>query len=356
MKIKNYVIPVLILGLISSLTLSPNLYAQEKEQQAKVIIPEKVRTVLQEGRQTREARLDIPFTINEHLYLPAQQNLHNIFIFTIKNADLGYTAIAPAEGAVEKEGEETSTFQAASDKLQAKAYMFLQFENLDIDFSKEVYVPINFQVDSASYDPEKEETYTTGYPLPSGKYLLSMAITSEDMQKIGTQYFEFTTPDPASFTEEMGTTPVFFAKNIKRIAAAETITEVHKDFFTYSVLQVLPNSEKVFKAGDNLDIFFFIFGTQLNESNQADLLINYEVLQEEDTQIKYADQKYNSPFISQPLPIKKTVVVTTTTEEGKKEEKKETKDLEPGSYTLKITIKDNLSGKTLEINIDFEMK
>ena len=356
MKIKNYLIPILILGLISSLTLSPNLYAQEKEQQVKTIIPEKVKTVLQEGQQTREARLDIPFTICEHLYLPAQQNLHNIFIFNIKNADLGYTAIASAEGAAEKEGEETAAFQAASGKLQAKAYMFLQFENLDTDFSKEVYVPINFQVDSASYDREKEETYTTGYPLPPGKYLLSMAITSEDMEKIGTQYFEFTTPDPASFTEEMGTTPFFFAKNVKRIAAPEATTEIHKDFFTYSVLQVLPNLEKVFKAGDNLDIFFFIFGTQLNESNQADLLINYEVLQEEDTQIKYADQKYNSPFISQPLPIKKTVVITTTTEEGKKEEKKETKDLEPGSYTLKITVKDNVSGKTLEINIDFEMK
>ena len=356
MKIKNYVIPVLILGLISSLTLSPNLYAQEEEQQAKVIIPNEVKTVLQEGRQTREARLDIPFTFSNHLYLPAQQNLHNIFIFTIKNADLGYTAIASAEGAAEKEGEETTAFQASSDKLQAKAHLFLQFENLDIDFSKEVYVPINFQVDSAAYDPEKEEIYTTGYPLPHGKYLLSMAITSEDMQKIGTQYFEFSTPDPVSFTEEMGTTPIFFAKNIKRIAAPEITTEVHKDFFRYSVLEVLPNLEKVFKAGDNLDIFFFIFGTQFNESNQADLLLNYEVLQGEDIQIKYADQKYNSPFISQPLPIKKTVAITTTTEEGKTEEKKETKDLEPGLYTLKITIKDNLSGKTLEINIDFEMK
>ncbi len=183
-----------------------------------------------------------------------------------------------------------------------------------------------------------------------------MAITSEDMQKIGTQYFEFSTPDSASFAEEMGTTPIFFAKNIKRIASPETTTEVHKDIFRYSVLEILPNLEKVFKAGDNLDIFFFIFGTQSNESNQANLLINYEVLQGEDIQIKYADQKYNSPFISQPLPIKKTVAITTTTEEGKKEEKKESKDLEPGSYSLKITIKDNLSGKTLEINIDFEMK
>jgi len=356
MKIKNFVISVLILGLISSMALSPNLYAQEKEQQAKVIIPKEVKTVLEEGQPTREARLDIPFTISKHLYLPAQQNLHNIFIFNLKNADLGYTAITPAEGAAEKEGEEISAFQAASDQLQAKAHIFLQFKNLDTDFSKEVYVPINFQVDSASYDPEKEETYTTGYPLPSGKYLLSMAITSEDMQKIGTQYFEFSTPDPASFTEEMGTTPVFFAKDIKRIAAPETTTEVHKDFFRYSVLEVLPNLEKVFKAGDNLDVFFFIFGTQLNESNQADLTLNYEIFQGEDTQIIYADQKYNSPFISQPLPIKKTVVISTTTEDGKKEEKKESKDLEPGSYTLKITIKDNLSGKTLEINIDFEMK
>ena len=353
MKGKPFTLLVLAIGVVFTLVVPTNLYAQEEAQQARVVIPEQVKSVLQQGMATKEARSDIPFSFIKNLYLPAQQNLHSVFFFKVKNADLGFAA--PAVAAEEKEEQEVSSFETTAAQLQASCHIFLMFNQLDGDFSKEVYVPMNLQIDGGSYDAEKEEVYTTGYPLPPGKYILSMALTSQNLEKIGTQYFEFTLPNPGGFTDSMGTTPAFFVKKIDRMAAPETITNVHKDFFTYSVLQVQTNLDHAFTAGDNLDIFLFIFGAQNNEQGRNDIVINYEVKKGEEVLIKYAETAYDNPLVSQPLPLKRTVLVRTTKGEEVKE-RKETRDLEPGDYTLVINIKDNISGKTLTKNVEFSVQ
>jgi len=360
MKIKTLFISMLMLGLFIGFISINTVFAQEEEQSA-TIIPPQVKTILQEGMESRQARLDIPFSFIENLYLPARQNLHNIFLFTVKNSDLGFVATAPPPPPEPpaKEGEEKkeeSAFQTEATHMQANCHSFLLIQQLDGEVNKEVYVPFNFKVEEADFQPDQEVVYSIGYPLPAGKYLVSMAITSQDLQKIGTQYFEFETPDPTSFTDTLGTTPVFFVKKIQRMASAEMVTEAHAEFFTYSVLQITPNLAKTFKKGDNLDVFMFTFGVQPNETGQYDIEVSYEVMKGEESEIKYASQKYNSPLVSQPLPLKKTVLTTTTSEEGETSEKKETKDLEPGSYSLKIFIKDNISEKTQEVVVAFEMK
>jgi hypothetical protein len=53
--------------------------------------------------------------------------------------------------------------------------------------------------------------------------------------------------------------------------------------------------------------------------------------------------------------MKKTVLVRTT-KGTETSEKREQRDLEPGSYSLSITIKDNLSTKTVKKTIDFEVR
>ena len=109
MKTRNLVIPVLLLGFILSLFLATNLAALNKAgkpQEEPVRIPKEVKSVFEEGIITREARLDIPFTITNHLYLPARENMHSIFFFKVKNADLGFSPIAPAPVPPEKKEEE----------------------------------------------------------------------------------------------------------------------------------------------------------------------------------------------------------------------------------------------------------
>ncbi len=351
MKIKTFLISALISGILLFAFSAPFSYSQE-EQTTAVIIPPQVKAVFQEGMQSREARLDIPFEITGNLYLPAQQNLHAVVFFKVKNVDLGFAppAVVPQP--------ETQEETAAPTTLIAQNYAFLQFNKLDNDMPgelvKEVYIPMRVERESASYDPELEGTYTTGYPLPPGNYLLSMALTSQDFQKIGTQYVEVNLPDPLSYTDTIETTPIIFAKNIRQVATPETQAEIHEDFFTYSILQIEPNNDRVFSPKDNLDIFFFIFGAQANAQGQSDIEIHFEVYQGEELMINFAPSTYTAPLISQELPMKKTVLVRTT-KGTETSEAREQRDLEPGSYTLSVTIKDNISTKTVKKTVDIEV-
>jgi len=352
MKLKAFFFTVLISGIILCLFSAPLSFAQG-EQRTAVIIPPQVKTAFQEGMQSREARVDIPFQITNSLYLPAIPNLHAVIFFKVKNIDLGFAPPAVIPQA------ETQEEQPAPTNLIAQNYVFLQFNKLETqtpgELVKEVYIPMRIEEESASYDPEQEGTYTTGYPLPPGSYLLSMAVTSQDLQKIGTQYLEITLPDPLSFTDTIDTTPVIFAKNIKQVATPETTAEIHEDFFVYSILQIEPNIERIFTPQDNLDIFFFIFGAQANAQGQSDIDVHFEVFRGEELVINFANQKYSNPLVSQPLPMKKTIIVRTT-KGTETSEAREQRNLEAGGYTLSITIKDNISTKTFKKTIDFEVR
>ncbi|UCC38881.1 MAG: hypothetical protein JSV96_13830 [Candidatus Aminicenantes bacterium] len=367
MKIKNLLVPVLLLGLMLNLSLSTSLFAQEKKQEKQAqearreIFPPEIKTVFAEGIQTRLVRPDILFSIAKHYYLPAQQNHHNIFLFKVKNADLGFAPIVPVGETPEKKEEkekeeEVSAFQAEPNLVQANAHLFLQFNRLENgspgELVKEVYIPFRIQEDGSLYKPDEEGLYSTGYPLPSGNYLLSMAITSGDLTKIGTQYFEFSTPNPTSFTDALDTTPIFFVKKIERMAAAETTSEVHKNIFTYSVLQIEPNIDNIFAPGEFLDIFFFVFGTQPKEDGRCKIEVNYQIFKEDQIVIRYEPRVYDTfPLVSQPLPMKSTVIIKS--EEG---EKTEQRDLEAGAYTLVVKITDMISGKSVEKKVSFEVR
>jgi len=355
MNIKSFTTSVFLLGLFAFVVAAAPLTAQEEQaQEAKIVIPEQVKAALQAGMEARQPRLDIPFTfVDKNIYLPAQMNLHKVFFFKVKNADMGFTA--PPQPAEKKEETEVSSFESQPAMLQARCHIFFHYQQLDGNFQKEVYIPLMLQADPSDYDPEKEQLYTTGYPLPAGRYLLSMAIASQNLQKIGTQYYEFTLPDPTGYTEELGVTPVFFVNKMDRMSAPETQSEIHQDFFTYSVLQVQINMDNEFAPEDNLDVFFFIFGAQANAEGRNDIEVAYEVLQGEEAVIRYAQTKYDLALVSQPLPLKRTVLIKTT-KEGKTTERQEQRNLDPGTYTLSIDIKDNLSGKNLKKMVEFTVK
>ncbi len=361
MKIRNLIIPVLLLGFIVSFFLATNLAALNKAQEPQekpAPIPAEVKSVFEEGIITREARLDIPFTITNHFYLPAQENMHSIFFFKVKNADLGFSPIAPAPAPPEKKEEEKEAppeTEIVPTKLQCNSHIFLQVNRLEKntpgEVVREIYIPVNFQVESSSYEPDKEELYTTAYPFPPGNYVLSMAIASQNLEKIGTQYFEFSLPDPLSFPDGLGTTPIFFVKNIKRMSALERQTEVHKDFFVYSVLQIEANVERIFSPTDNFEVFFYIFGAQPSETGKHDIEVGFEVLKGEEPAIRFSPGKYESPLVAQPLHLQQALIIKS--EEG---ERRETRNLEPGKYTLSLKITDNVSGKSETKTIDIEVK
>ena len=355
---KHFIVPVLIFFFILHFLSSPCLTFQKKKQEEKpdvIIIPDKVKSFFEEGIKTREARLDIPFSIIWHTYLPSQQNLHCVFYFKAKNADLGFLPIMAEEKKPEKEKtEKPLPTEALPGRFRASGHVFLQFSRLENNTPKEVvrevYIPLKLEVEGESYQPDKEEIYSTGYAVPPGNYLLSMAIASLDLEKIGTQYFEFSIPNTAA-SEELMTTPILFVSAIKRMPSPQTTASVQKEFFIYSVLQITPKVENLFSIGDNLDIFFFIFGATPEEGGKYNIDVNYEITKGEEKIIRYLTAHYKSPVVSQPLPLNKPVMIKA--EEG---ERREQRDLEAGTYTLHVDIEDKATGSSLKKTVDFEVK
>lgn len=355
---KHFIVPVLIFFCILHFLSSPCLTFQKEKQEEKpdvIIIPDKVKSFFEEGIKTREARLDIPFSIIWHTYLPSQQNLHCVFYFKVKNADLGFFPIMAEEKKPEKEKtEKPFPTEVLPGRFRVSGHVFLQFNRLENNTPKEVvrevYIPLRLEVEGESYQPDKEEIYSTGYAVPPGNYVLSMAIASLDLEKIGTQYFEFSIPDTAA-PEELMTTPIFFVSAIKRMPSPQTTASVQKEFFIYSVLQITPKVENLFSIGDNLDIFFFIFGATPEEEGKYNIDVNFEITKGEEKIIRYLTAHYEFPIVSQPLPLKKTEMIKS--EEG---ERRERRDLEAGTYTLHVDIEDKATGSSLKKTVDFEVK
>jgi hypothetical protein len=367
MKAKVFIVPVLLIALGLGLMTSLSPAAQQKDkdkkkeqakQQEKVFIPKEAKSAIQEGLADRQGRQDIPVNIFQSLYLPARENFQVVFLMNIKNSALGFApaAAVPAEPKAEKKGPQETPVQEAVEKLQASFNVFLQFNRLnesgEPEVFREVYVPAKIEVPAAGFDREKEDIYSVGYPLPFGHYLMAVAVASLDLQQMGVAYHEFTIPDPSQFSKALDTTSIFFVKQMDQMESVEQRTVFHRGLFTYSVLKIVPNIEKVFQPGENLDIFFFIFGAQANQSQQYDLEINFEIKQGETSAIKWSPQAYNSPLISQPLPMKQTVRI----KKGTEPERIEQRDLPAGSYTLVINILDKISQNSGVKTVDLTVK
>jgi len=364
MKAKGTIVPVLLIALALSLMTSLNVAAQQKNdkkeqpKQEKIFIPKEVKSLLQEGLAARQGRQDFPVNIFQSLYLPAKENFHIVFLMNIKNSALGFAPMTTASAAPEagKQGPQDTPAQEAVESLKAGFNVFLLFNRLndagEPEAFREVYIPASIEVPAAGFDPEKEDVYSVGYPIPFGHYLLALAVTSLDLQSIGIAYHEFTIPDPAQFSKSLDTTPIFFVKQMDQMETVEQRLVFHKGFFTYSVLKVVPNIEKSFLPAENLDIFFFIFGARPNQSQQYEIEIGFEVMQGETSALKWSPQSYNTPLISQPLPMKQTVKV----KKGEEPERIEQRDLPAGSYTLVINILDKVSQNSVVKKVDITVK
>ena len=105
---------------------------------------------------------------------------------------------------------------------------------------KEIYIPYPVRADREGFNPEEENLYSIGNPLPPGDYLLALAFASTGLSDIGTTYIELSLPDSLSFQRRLETSPVFFVKSLQRISSPETEVKVHKNCFFYSVLKIEP--------------------------------------------------------------------------------------------------------------------
>jgi hypothetical protein len=351
---KKLIVPVILAGFVLGLAAIPGIAQQaqqpapQKQQSARVTIPKEVKDALNAGLPTRQGRQDIPFTIFKSTYLPAQQAFYIILFAKMKNADLGFAPAPPSQVA--------DVAAAPGNKLRATFHMFLDFHKMEngvpLPTAREVYVPVTMEQDAAGYDAAKEEWYSVGYALLPGDYLVGVAVTSADLKKIGTQYYEFKLPDPKDFTKALETTPLFFVKDLKSVGQAEQRAELHRGMLRYSVLEIVPNIDSVFTAGDVLDVFFAIIGAQASPDNKYSIEVVYDVTKGEEPAIKFQPAMYEAPLVSHQLPLKQTVQIKSADNTVGQE----TRDLAPGVYTLHLKITDKISGNTCAKQYDFTVK
>lgn len=335
MNSKKVVILVVLAGM---LLFSLPLAAKKKkpaEPPKPVYIAPQVAAVFDADVALRKNRNDIPMAYLRTLLLPAQQNqLYPAFIFQIKNADLNFAATAELP-----------------ELLKTKFHAFVRIYRLDQgnvpvgQIVKERYIPFDLEEAKATFVPEAANYYSiAGDIFPAGNYLLALGISTLDFSKISACYQEFTLPDFSQLKGKLDTTPIFSVRSLQQLPAPDTKVIIHKNSFIYSTLLLDPNLSNEFKAGENLDLFYFVIGAAADPQTSAyNIQVTYRFKKDGKEIVKLSPISLNSMVVSQPIPFSFTEVTRDAkgNEKGRSEKK-----LEPGEYVLGIELLDNVSKAT----------
>jgi len=321
--------------------------AQQAEEEF-VKIPKEVESVMEANFPAREPRLDIPLSYVKTLYFPYQNDYYTVFFLKIKNQSLDYVApfFVQDQKEAKEEGKEEKEVQEEEQILSCNVDFFFRIYSLEEDgqikdLHKEIYLPYADQVGSKDYNPEEESAYSFGTLFPPGRYLLSAAAASLDMTKIGLIFQEFYLPIPSDFKKDLGLTPLFFVKSLKRMPSPDSAISLYKNLFHYATLEIEPYFDHAFSLQEKLDVLYFILGMTPGEDGKFKFEVSYTYKRGEETVLKFEPRVENvpAPIVSVPLGLSF-------------EEKK----LEPGEYVLEISIKDQNSKKEGLEKISFVVK
>jgi len=333
---------------ISILLFFPLISRSQQTEEEAVKIPKEVESAMEVNLPTREPKLDIPLSYVKTLYFPYQDNYYTVFFFKIKNQDLGYVApfFEEKEKESKQEAKQKEQIQEQEQILSCNADFFFRIYSLEKDgqlkdIHKEIYLPYADQLSSKDYAPDEQNIYSFGTIFPPGRYLLCGAAASLDLTKIGLIYQEFYLPAPSDFKKNLKLTPLFFVKSLKRMPSPDSAINLYKNLFHYATLEIEPYFSHEFSLQEKLDILYFILGMDPGEDGKFQFEVSYVYKKGEEDIVKFEPRLENvpAPIVSVPLGLSF-------------EEKK----LEPGEYTLEISIKDQNSKKEGRENIGFILK
>lgn len=326
----------------------PTIGRGQQTEEEVVKIPKEVESVIEANLPTREPRLDIPLSYVKTLYFPYQNDYYTVFFLQISNQALSYVSPFFAQDQKEgkEEGEEEKEAQEEEQILTCNAEFFFRIYSLEEDgrlkdIHKEIYLPYADQVGSKDYNPDEQNFYSFGTIFPPGHYLFCGAAASLDLAKIGLIYQEFYLPVPSDFKKNLGLTPLFFVKSLKRMPSPDSAINLYKNLFHYATLEIEPYFGHEFSLQEKLDILYFILGLNPGEDGKFKFEVSYIYKKGEEDVVKFEPRVENvpAPIVSVPLGLSF-------------EEKK----LEPGEYTLEISVKDQNSKKEGLDNISFIVK
>lgn len=323
---------------------------QNKKQEAKApakasSMPKEIAALIQEGLVTRQGRQDIPFSFFKQIVLPAQeQNLYPIFFFKAKNGDLGYAPSATGSG-----------------EMEATVNVFFQFLQETPTGTLAPMIsgraPSVLKTDGASYSPDNEDWYSFGMTLPAGKFTLAMVLSSPDMKKMSVAYTDVMLPGSETYATTLWPTDPVIVTTMDQVEPDQRPT-VHRAYFTWGAIKVVPNIRGDVSPGENLEVFFFVLGGTYKdpaaERPVNDFEVNFEVQYPDGKPaIKWAPQPYEAYFINQPLPLVQTLQKMNEKGEVLSTDKK---PLDPGKYGLAISVTDKVTGKKADTKMDFSVR
>jgi hypothetical protein len=343
MKLSKKAFVVLLLTLFSLSVLG---YSQESKEKP-VKIPREVAKIIEANLAQRQAQIDIPLSYFKTLYFPYQNDYFTCFFLKIKNSALGYEAATVEEKKEKAKKEEEKKVGEEQKVLSCNIDFFFRIYSLNKDgqvnkIHKEIYLLYGDQVVSENYNPDEENVYSFGTLFPPGHYLLSAAAASPDLAKIGLVFQEFYLPIPSDLEKNLELTPLLFLKSMKRMPSPDSVISLYKNLFHYSLLEVEPLFDHEFSSSEKLDIFYFILGGTPSEDGKFSFEINYVYRRGEQEVVKFQPQildKVPAPVVSLPLDLLFA-----------------DKILEPGEYTLEITVKEKVGRKEGKGKINFIIK
>lgn len=320
---------------------------QDKKQEAKpparASMPKEVAALIQEGLAARQGRQDIPFSFFKQLVLPAQgSNLYPVFFFKAKNGDLGY--VPSASGSGEMETTLNVFFQFFQPGDAGAFEPFWGGKSLTV-----------LKSDGAGYDAEKEDWYSFGLAMPSGKYTLALVLATPDMKKMSVGYCDIALSGPETFQSSLWPTEPVIVKSMEQVEPDQRPT-VHRGSYLWGALKVVANMAGGIASGENLEVLFFVLGAAIKDPTAErpviELEVNFEVQGEDGKPARnWPPQAYEVYLINQQFPLDQTLQI-----KDDKGERVEKKPLPAGKYMLLAQITDKVAGTKADTKVAFEVK
>lgn len=201
------------------------------------------------------------------------------------------------------------------------------------EFSREEF----FAVPKGELEGYKEQSllYQLILYAPPGSYELQLVVRDNHSNSIRTAESELQVPD---FGESLALSSVVLADQIVELDPPPPSGK--KDPFTYGEHKVLPNATRTFKVRGSLHLRFEVYNLALDQEGKNSVELSY-VFRREGRLYRKAPTTY--PF---PTDQRERTVISTIP----------LKDFIPGSYTITITVTDQIAGKTTTTELPFHVQ
>jgi GWxTD domain-containing protein len=187
---------------------------------------------------------------------------------------------------------------------------------------------------NARGEPKGHVTFQNVVPLRHGQYKLSLVLKDKMGGEMGTIDSGIRVPRSVG---ELGTSPIILADHVELLSA----TDGGQETFVIGGAGVIPNVCREFKRDQNLEMFSQVTdGNLSDQAHRPDLNVNYTILHGSRPVMELSEDPAKLAHAAVVYTIDKKIPLTS---------------LEPGLYTLKVTVTDNLTRRILTPSATFRV-